>query len=212
MDETGIQLINKPGKVVAIKGSKCVHSVTSKEKGEIISLITCNNAEGVFLPPVLIMKGVRSFDSRLNDLPPGTSILGLEQKSRIPTVFQAVAYRYPVFQVAVARPAGREPGRLRCETGSVFIYPSPYVYMNKKSSYINFDLFLKWMKEVFLPRKPEGKVLLILDDHSSHASYDDIQLANENDAIISRDSVGIFIGNAWKSKTRLHPKTEFLAS
>ncbi|KAJ8977202.1 hypothetical protein NQ317_011213 [Molorchus minor] len=186
MDETGIQLINKPGKVVAIKGSKCVHSVTSKEKGETISLIACNNAEGVFLPPVLIMKGVRSFDSRLNGLPQGTSI-----------------------------------------------------YMNKKFSYINSDLFLKWMKEIFLPRKPEGKVLLILDGHSSHASYDVIQLANENDIIIlylpshttqaqpldksffkvlkeyykqeaqdwmvtnkekkiSRDSVGIVIGNAWK--------------
>ncbi|KAJ8956921.1 hypothetical protein NQ318_014340 [Aromia moschata] len=46
---------------------------------------------------------------------------GLEQNSRIPTVFQAAACRYPVFQVATARPAGRGPGRLRRETGSVFI-------------------------------------------------------------------------------------------
>ncbi|KAJ8933096.1 hypothetical protein NQ318_010677 [Aromia moschata] len=30
------------------------------------------------------------------------NVLGLEQKSRIPTVFQAAAYRYPVFEVAGA--------------------------------------------------------------------------------------------------------------
>ncbi|KAJ8947798.1 hypothetical protein NQ318_019470 [Aromia moschata] len=101
------------------------------------------------------------------------------------------------------------------------------------------------MKEVFLPRKPEGKVLLILDGHSSHASYDVIQLANENYIIIlclpihttqalqpldksffkplkqyykqeaqdwmvtnkekriSRDSVGIFIGNARKRAAKI---------
>lgn len=34
MDETGLQLNNKPGKVIAIKGSKNVTSVTSGEKGE----------------------------------------------------------------------------------------------------------------------------------------------------------------------------------
>ncbi|KAJ8937877.1 hypothetical protein NQ318_021102 [Aromia moschata] len=37
-------------------------------------------------------------------------ILGLEQNSRIPTVIQAAAYRYPVFQVAAARPARRGAG------------------------------------------------------------------------------------------------------
>ncbi|KAJ8940510.1 hypothetical protein NQ318_009603 [Aromia moschata] len=188
MDETGIQLINKPGKVVAIKGSKCVHSVTSKEKGETISLIACNNAGGVFLPPALMMKGVRSFDSQLNGLPPGTSIPTVETLTGIYSL------------------AG----------------------------------FISKMDEGSLFATKAGKVLLILDGHSSHASYDVIQLTNENDIIIlclpshttqalesldksffkplkeyykqeaqdwmvtnkekkiSRDSVGTVIGNAWK--------------
>lgn len=59
MDESGIQINNKPGKVVAEKGSKCVHVLTSKERGENVSVIACANAEGTFLPPVLILKGVR---------------------------------------------------------------------------------------------------------------------------------------------------------
>ncbi|KAI4459811.1 hypothetical protein MML48_6g00003763 [Holotrichia oblita] len=138
MDETGIQLINKPSKVVAAKGSKCVYSITSKEKGETVSLIACNNAEEIFLPPVLIMKGVRGYDSKLNGLPP------------------------------------------RC-----------VIYINRKS-YINSDLFLKWVKEIFIPRKPEAKVLLILDGHSSHASRE----VNKEKKNYSRCCIGILIGNA----------------
>lgn len=35
-DETGIQLINKPTKVIAAKSSKCAFSITSKERGETL--------------------------------------------------------------------------------------------------------------------------------------------------------------------------------
>ncbi|XP_054706657.1 tigger transposable element-derived protein 6-like [Uloborus diversus] len=58
VDETGIQLINKPGKILTAKGAKDVHVITPREKGETISLVACCSAEGRFLPPVLIMKGV----------------------------------------------------------------------------------------------------------------------------------------------------------
>lgn len=188
MDETGIQLTNVPGKVVAIKGSKCVQTLTPKEKGESISIIACMNAEGVYLPPVLIMKGVRKFANRIDGLPPASDI-----------------------------------------------------YMNKKSSYINAELFLKWFKEIFLPRKPKEKVLLILDGHTSHCNnYDLHKLAEDTgvvllclpshttqalqpldrtffkpfktyykqeaqdwifsnkDRTLNRDVVGKLIGNAWK--------------
>lgn len=50
-DEIGTQLNNKPGHVIAIKGSKDVHLVTSSEKGETITVLACCNAEGQFLPP-----------------------------------------------------------------------------------------------------------------------------------------------------------------
>ncbi|GBP72390.1 hypothetical protein EVAR_88346_1 [Eumeta japonica] len=57
MDESGVQLNNKPGKVLAKKGTRAVKSVTSGEKGETITVIACCNAIGNFLPPVLIIKG-----------------------------------------------------------------------------------------------------------------------------------------------------------
>lgn len=51
MDETGLQLNNRPDHVLAAKGSKAVSTVTSTEKGETITVIACCNAEGTFLPP-----------------------------------------------------------------------------------------------------------------------------------------------------------------
>jgi transposase-like protein len=57
MDESGIQVNNKPSKVVATKGAKDVYTLTSSEKGENVTVIACVNAQGNFLPPVLIYKG-----------------------------------------------------------------------------------------------------------------------------------------------------------
>ncbi|CAG5051514.1 unnamed protein product [Parnassius apollo] len=45
MDETGLQLNNRPGHVLAEKGTKAVSTVTSTEKGETITVIACCNAE-----------------------------------------------------------------------------------------------------------------------------------------------------------------------
>ncbi|KAK9711244.1 hypothetical protein QE152_g25573 [Popillia japonica] len=72
--ETGVQMNKKPGKVIATKGSKLVQHITSGEKGETISLITCNNAEGIVLPPVLIIKGVNQKPEFLDGLPPGSTV------------------------------------------------------------------------------------------------------------------------------------------
>ncbi|KAJ0180122.1 hypothetical protein K1T71_004713 [Dendrolimus kikuchii] len=110
IDETGVQLNNKPGKVIATKGAKSVHSVTSGEKGETVSIVACCNAAGNFLPPVVIIKGVNKKPEFQDGLPPGSE-----------------------------------------------------VYMNKKSAYINAELFQKWLIQHFVPRKPQGKVILVLD-------------------------------------------------
>ncbi|GLV46061.1 hypothetical protein CBL_05147 [Carabus blaptoides fortunei] len=117
MHESEIQLNNKPGKVFATKGSKDVHVLTSVERGENLTVVTCCNAEGTFLPPVLIIKGSGKKVEHLRDLLPGSDI-----------------------------------------------------YINKQSSYINADLFLKWFKEHFLPRKSPGQALLIFDGHKSHCT------------------------------------------
>ena len=44
------------------------------------------------------------------------------------------------------------------------------VFMNKHSIYLNTELFYKWFTEHFIPHKPKGKVLLILDEQSSYSS------------------------------------------
>lgn len=132
MDETGFQLNNEAGIVIASKGSKNVHTITSNEKGENISIIACCSAEGRYLPPVIILKGVREKKEFGDGLPAGSK-----------------------------------------------------VYMNAKSSYITSELFFKWLKEHFVPRKPPGKTILILDGHSSHRnSFEMLEYAEKNDVIL----------------------------
>lgn len=75
VDETGVQINNKPGKVVATKGAKDVYSLTTSEKGENVSLISCCSAEGYFMPPVLIFKGKNKKNEFLDGLPPGSGVL-----------------------------------------------------------------------------------------------------------------------------------------
>lgn len=132
MDETGCQLNNVAGKVIATKGAKDVHVLTSTEKGENITIIACCNAEGQYLPPAVIFKGIREKKDFSDGLPPGST-----------------------------------------------------VFMNEKSSYISTDIFFKWLKDHFVPRKPQGKTLLILDGHASHVNcYDLLEFAHQHDIII----------------------------
>lgn len=80
MDETGLQLNNRPGIVLAEKGSKAVATTTSTEKGETITVIACCNAKGNFLPPACIMKEQRKKPEFEDGLPPG-SVVFMSQKS-----------------------------------------------------------------------------------------------------------------------------------
>lgn len=132
MDETGLQLNNVPGKVVAMKGSKDVHVVTAQERGETITVVACCNAEGNFMPPYCIFKGVNMQQVWQENMPPGSVIK-----------------------------------------------------MRRESAYISEDLFMDWFQTHFLPRKPVGKCLLILDGHGSHMnSYEMLETAVQNDVIL----------------------------
>jgi hypothetical protein len=132
MDETGMQLNNKPGSVVALKGSKSVTTLTACERGETITVITCCNAEGVFLPPAFMFKGKNFKKEFMDDMPPGAQ-----------------------------------------------------VYMSPKSAYINSEIFLKWLKEHFYPRKSAGKTLVIFDGHASHCNnLETLKFAEDHDIIL----------------------------
>lgn len=74
IDETGCHLNNEPGEVLASKGARDVHVLTSGEKGENVSVIACSNAEGIFLPPVLIFKGKNENPAFSVGLPPGSEV------------------------------------------------------------------------------------------------------------------------------------------
>lgn len=75
MDETGVQLDFKPGKVVAAKGSKYLHSRTSGNR-ETITIICAISAAGKSIPPHVIVKGLtrRSLNSlQTENAPEGTT-------------------------------------------------------------------------------------------------------------------------------------------
>ncbi|XP_072384664.1 uncharacterized protein [Diabrotica undecimpunctata] len=55
VDETGLTIVqHKHSKVIFMKGKKQVSSLTSAERGKLITAITCMNAAEVFVPPLLI--------------------------------------------------------------------------------------------------------------------------------------------------------------
>lgn len=60
--------------------------------------------------------------------------------------------------------------------------PGSKVVMCPKSVYMNSKLFYDWMKFHFLPRKPPGKVIIILDGHTSHLNdTETLEFALTND-------------------------------
>lgn len=63
--------------------------------------------------------------------------------------------------------------------------PGSQIKMSKKSAYVNGEIFLDWLQTQFLPRKPLGKVLLILDGHTSHTTnLDFLEFSEENNIIL----------------------------
>ena len=62
MDETGVTIVHKGGKVVTEIGRKNVWSITSGEKGKIHTILTCVSASGFLLPPFLIYPRQRITD------------------------------------------------------------------------------------------------------------------------------------------------------
>ncbi|KAI5635189.1 DDE superfamily endonuclease domain-containing protein [Phthorimaea operculella] len=104
MDESGFQLNNRPGHVLAKKGSKAVSTVTSTEKGETITVIACCNAEGVFLPPACIMKGKNKKQEWQDGMPPG-SVLYMSQKSAY--INAAIFFEWLKTHFLPRKPAGK---------------------------------------------------------------------------------------------------------
>lgn len=71
-DETGLTTVQKPSRIVAPKGVKQIGSVTSAERGQLVTLIAAINGIGNHIPPMLIFPRVNFKEFMIKGAPPGT--------------------------------------------------------------------------------------------------------------------------------------------
>jgi hypothetical protein len=75
VDESGITGVQKPGKIIAQKGSKQVGKVVSAERGQTITVVCSMSAAGTYVPPMFLFKRVYMNASLANGAPPGSLCL-----------------------------------------------------------------------------------------------------------------------------------------
>ncbi|KAI4455497.1 hypothetical protein MML48_9g00014898 [Holotrichia oblita] len=72
-DETGITTVqSKHTRIITLKGKKQVGAVTSAERGALVTVVTCMNAAGGYVPPMIIFPRKNMKLELLNGTPPGT--------------------------------------------------------------------------------------------------------------------------------------------
>ena len=74
-DESGLTTVHKPGKILSKKGIKQVGKITSRERGQTTTILCAMNANGTFVPPLMIFARKKSNEQLLRGAPP-QSILG----------------------------------------------------------------------------------------------------------------------------------------
>ena len=72
VDETGISIVHKSGKVVTEVGQRSVWSVSSGERGKIHTVVTCVSASGFCIPPMMIYPRKRMTEKLQCGAVPGT--------------------------------------------------------------------------------------------------------------------------------------------
>lgn len=71
-DETGVQTVHKPGKVISQKGQKQVSKTTSGERGQTVTVCCTINAIGGSIPPFFVFPRVRQQDYMTRGAPPSS--------------------------------------------------------------------------------------------------------------------------------------------
>jgi transposase len=72
VDESGLTVCHKPGKVIAVKGKRSVGGLTSGEKGKTVTVVCCTSASGVYIPPMMIFPRQRVRPEFVDRAPTGT--------------------------------------------------------------------------------------------------------------------------------------------
>lgn len=132
MDETGVTTVQTPKAVIAATGQKQVGSITSAERGSLVTLIYSMSASGNLVPPMFVFPRVNFRDHMMNGAPPSS-------------VGRATA-----------------------------------------SGWSNEDIFIDYLHHFIAHVKcsPTNKVLLILDNHDSHATLEAVDLAKSNGIVL----------------------------
>ena len=69
LDETGVTTVQKPRSTVATKGWKQIGSITSSERGELVTMCVAATANGNTVPPMFIFPRVKYHDHFIPDGP-----------------------------------------------------------------------------------------------------------------------------------------------
>ena len=128
LDETGVTTVQKVPKVVATKGLKQVGQITSRKRGEFVTVCVIVSASGQTLPPAFAFPRKNFKEFMMHGSPEGS--LGLVDSS----------------------------------------------------GWMTAANFIKVMNHVITNARPsqDRQVVLIMDNHQSHLSYEALSLAKEN--------------------------------
>ncbi|XP_067120893.1 uncharacterized protein [Centruroides vittatus] len=73
VDETGITVVqHKRSKVISVKGKQQVAALTSLERGKLMTVVTCMNACGSYVPPLIIFPRKNMGQELMDDAPAGS--------------------------------------------------------------------------------------------------------------------------------------------
>ena len=72
VDETGVSVVHKPGKVLTEIGRRNVWAVTSAKKGKTHTILACVSASGLVIPPLMVYPRKRMADHLTSGCVPGT--------------------------------------------------------------------------------------------------------------------------------------------
>ncbi|XP_022824970.1 tigger transposable element-derived protein 6-like [Spodoptera litura] len=73
VDETGITVVqHKRSKVVSMKGKKQVGALTSLERGKLMTIVTCMNACGTYVPPLIVFPRKNMAQDLMDGAPAGS--------------------------------------------------------------------------------------------------------------------------------------------
>ena len=74
-DESGINVVNQPWKVLAMVGRRNVYSISAAEQGKNHTILACVSAAGVSLPPLMIYLRKRSVQESMRMGAPSDTLL-----------------------------------------------------------------------------------------------------------------------------------------